>query len=116
MQRPSLVKELVNARITLKNIETLTYNFTETEYNHARNLASDLEQLYSKYQALLPKSHGLILQPKSNVKIQYMRRKVKKARAVMKCSSLPRKKSRGPKGPFIRVGSKAEKLQTKVNS
>ncbi len=111
LQRPSLVKELVNARITLKNIETLTYNFTEMEYDHAKTLASDLEQLYSKYQALLPKCQGLILQPKSNMKIQYMRRKVQKARLALKCSSLPRKKSRSSKGPFVRVGSKAERLQ-----
>lgn len=111
MQRPSLVKELVNARITLKNLETLTYNFTEIDYDHATALASDLEQLYSKYQALLPKSQGLLLHPKSNTKIQYMRRKVQKARLALKCSSLPHKKSRSSKGPFVRVGSKAERLQ-----
>ncbi len=47
MQRPSLVKELVSARITLKNIETLTYNFTEMEYDHARALAITLFKIPS---------------------------------------------------------------------
>ena len=40
------------------------------EYDHARALASDLEELYSKYQALLPQCQGLVLQPKSNAKIR----------------------------------------------
>lgn len=110
-QRQSLVKELVNARITLKNLETLTYNFTETEYKHASALASDLQQLYSKYQGLLPKCQGLLLQPKLSSKIQYMRRKVQKARIALKCSSLPRKATRSSKGRFTRVGSRAERLQ-----
>ena len=41
------------ARITLKNIETLTYNFTETEMEQAKALSADLDELYSKYHALL---------------------------------------------------------------
>ena len=106
MQRSSLVKEMVNARIALKNLETLTYNFTEIDYDHATALVSDLKQLYSKYQALLPKSRGLLLHPKSNTKMR------RKARLALKCSSLPSKKSRSSKR--VRVGSKAERQQ-KVN-
>ena len=105
----------MKARITLKNIETLTYNFTENECTQAINLASDLDNLYTKYYDLLPNHQGLILQPKSSIRIQYMRRKVQKARLTQKCSSLRRNKSKSRKGPFVRVGAKAERLQ-KVSS
>ena len=99
----------------LKNIETLTYNFTETEQDHARELASDLEKMYSKYLALLPKQQGLTFHPKSPITTQYMRRKVQKARLALKCSTLPPpRKTRKTKGPFVRVGAKAERKQ-KVN-
>jgi len=69
------VKDLVTARIMLKNIETIIYNFTETEQDHARELASDLEEKKnSTYLALLPKHQRLILHSKSPT-TQYMRRK-----------------------------------------
>ena len=108
------MKELVDARVTLKNIETLTYNFSEREYDQASALASDLDQLYSKYQALLPNNQGLILQPKASIKIQYMRRKVQKARLALKYLPLNRPKSRRKRGAFVRFGAKAERQQ-KVN-
>ncbi len=60
----------------LKNIETMTFSFTETEEDHARELLSDLENIYKKYLAVLPKHQGLILHPKPPTTIQYMRRKV----------------------------------------
>lgn len=95
----------------MKNIETLTYNFTEKEYEQAKSLASDLDELYRKYHALLPKQQGLILHPKTSVKMQYMRRKVQKARLTLQCSSLSRSKSRRKKGQFVRVGAKADRFR-----
>ena len=67
MQKPSLDKELVKARITLKNIETLTYHFTETEMEQAKALSADLDEMYSKYHALLTKCEGILLRPNANV-------------------------------------------------
>ena len=78
-QKPSLDKELVKARIALKNIKTLTYNF----------LSADLDELYSKYHALLPKCQGILLRPNA---IQYMRRKIQKPRFTLRYSTLKQSK------------------------
>ena len=68
------------ARITLKNIETLTYNFTDSETDHAKALRADLDELYSKYHAIPPKRQGILLRPNANAAIQYMRRKIRKSK------------------------------------
>ncbi len=60
----------------LKNRETMTFSFTETEED-ARELLSDLENIYKKYLAVLPKHQGLILHPKPPTTTQYMRTKYK---------------------------------------
>ena len=73
------MKDLVSAtRDMLENIET-TYGFTEMEQDHARELASDLEKIHSKYIILLPKHQELTLHPKPAT-TQYMCRKVLKAK------------------------------------
>ena len=59
------MKELVNARIKLMNIETLTYNFSEMEHDHVELWLPIRKKMYSKYQALLPKQLRLTLYPKT---------------------------------------------------
>ena len=54
----------------------MTFSFTETEED-ARELLSDLENIYKKYLAVLPKHQGLILHPKPPTTTQYMRTKYK---------------------------------------
>ena len=80
------------ARITLKNVETLTYNFTETEMEQAKALSADLDELHSKYHALLPKRQGILLHPNANVVIQYMHRKIQRAKFTLRCSTIKRSK------------------------
>ena len=76
----------------IKGIETLTYNLTETEMEQAKALRADPNELYSKYHALLPKRQSILLRPNANVAIQYMRRKVQRARFTLRCSTIRRKK------------------------
>ena len=104
-------QELVMARITLKNIETLTYNFTETEMEQAKALSADLDELYSKYHALLPKRQGILLRPNANVAIQYMRRKIQRAKFTLRCSTIKRSKPKRLKASSRRVGAKADRLR-----
>lgn len=99
------------SRITLKSIETLTYNFTETEMEQAKALRADLDELYSKYHALLAKRQGILLHPNANVAIQYMRRKVQRARFTLRCSTIRRSKPKRLKASSRRVGAKADRLR-----
>ena len=99
------------ARITLKNIETLTYNFTETELEQAKALSGDLDKLYCKYHALLPKHQGILLHPNAKVAIQYMRRKIQRARFTLRCSTIKRSKPKRLKASSRRVGAKADRLR-----
>ena len=77
----------------------------------AKALSTDLDELYSKYHALLPKRQGILLCPNANVAIQYMRRKVQKARLTLSCSSLKRSKPKRLKGYLARMGAKADRLR-----
>ena len=99
------------ARITLKNIETLTYNFTDSGTDHAKALRADLDKLYSKYHAILPKRQGILLRPNANVAIQYMRRKIRRARFNLRCSTIQRSKPKRLKATSRRVGKKADRLR-----
>ena len=108
LQKVSLNKELVKARIALKNIETLTYNFTDSKVEHATSLSAELNELYCKYEALLPKCEGI---PNANIATQYIRRKVQKAKCTLNCSSLRRSKPKRLKGISKRVGAKADRLR-----
>ena len=99
------------ARITLKNIETLTYNFTDSETDQAKALRAELDELYSKYHAILPKRQGILLRPNANVAIQYMRRKIRRARFNLRCSTIQRSKPKRLKATSRRVGAKADRLR-----
>ena len=76
----------------------------------AKALSADLNVLYSKYHGLLPKRQGILLRPNANIAIQYMRRKVQKARFTLQCSTLKRSKPKRLKASSRRVGAKADRL------
>ncbi len=101
------------ARIVAKNIQTLTYNFSEDSSHVVEELAKELETVYTKYYERLPNKEGLILCPTSQQSMQYIRQKVQKAKATLRCSTLPQRKyGRKRAHPVLRrFGRKADKIR-----
>ena len=79
---------ITNARIALKNLGTLTYNFQECNDKHAQDLAQHLEELYTQYYEYLPNKDGLVIRPRCQVALQNIRRKLHRRRVSLKCSAL----------------------------
>ena len=77
----------------------------------AKALSTDLDELYSKYYALLPKCQGILLRSNTNVAIQYMHRKIQRAKFTLKCSTIKRSKPKRLKASSRRVGAKADRLR-----
>ena len=87
-QGPSLKNSITKARIALKNLETLTYNFQECNDKHAQDLAQHLEELYTQYYEYLPNKDGLVIRPRCQVTLQNIRRNLHRRRVSLKCSAL----------------------------
>jgi len=104
---------VTKARVVAKNLETLTYNFTEEDAHVVEELAQELESVYTKFYEKLPNKEGLILCPTSQQNRQYIRHKVQKAKATLKCSSIPQRKYGRKRlhSALRRVGCKADRLR-----
>ena len=70
-----------------------------------------LKDVHDKILSKLSIKEGLIAHPKHDTSVIIMRRKIKKARAILHCSVIPKSKSvkRLQQAKRCRVGSKAEK-------
>jgi len=111
-QGPSLKNSITKARIALKNLETLTYNFQEYNDKHAQDLAQHLEELYTQYYEYLPNKDGLVIRPRCQVALQNTRRKLHRRRVSLKCSALLKpKKAKVAKLHLSRVGIKADRVR-----
>ena len=89
---------------------------TDTDVLLAQQLRKDLNDLYWKYHAQLPKCEGIVLRPNSRICMRYARRKIKRAKLVLQCSSLKKTKPiKRKKGYLARVGIKAERLAKLVS-
>lgn len=87
---------------------------TETDVPLAQKLRSDLDELYWKYYSQLPKCEGLLLRPNSKSLVQYTRRKIRRAKLTLQCSTLKKSKP-GRKRSSVRVGIKADRLAKSVS-
>ena len=86
MQGPSVQLLAMTTRAALHQLETLTYNVTEEE----KDILSEVnEKLYSEFYRRMPNKEGLVLRPRNQRQVINMRRRVWKAKAVLRCSSLP---------------------------
>ena len=82
----------------------------------AQQLRKDLNDLYWKFHAQLPKREGILLRPNSRIFVQYARRKIRRAKLVIQCSSLKKTKPiKRKRGYLARVGIKAERLAKLVS-
>ncbi len=110
---------MAKARTVAKNLENLTYNFTEDHIDVVEELALELERLYAKYSQRLPSREGIVLCPTSQQSRLYIfvAIKVMKARATLKYSSLPRRKyGRKKLNPALhRFGLKADRKRKEVS-
>lgn len=103
----------MSTRATLHQIETLTYNVTENEREVLSDLSSKLKELYANSYDKLPNKDGLALRPRDQRQVINMRRRVWKAKVLLKCSSLPhlRRRKRIPCSFRNRFGTKADRLR-----
>lgn len=111
LQGPSVQVLGMTARATLHQIETLTYNITEKKI--LADLSANLKELYSNTYRLLPHKDGLVLRPRDQRQVTNMRRRVWKAKTLLKCSSLSytKRKKRLPSSFRNRFGIKADRLR-----
>jgi len=108
VERRQLKNESLKVRQLLKQIEALTYNIDQldalVEFNQI------LEQLQEETLQKMPTREGLICRRKRDTTVVISRRRIKRARTIMQCSTLPPcKHSKQPSKTKQRVGVKAEK-------
>ena len=105
----------MKTRAALHQIETLTYNVTEEEKDILTDVNEKFRELYSNFYRRMPNKEGivLVLRPRDQLQVINMRRRVWKAKAVLRCSSLPsqRRKKRAPSSYRNRFGIKADRLR-----
>ena len=100
-----------NIRITLKEIESLSFNMESAEDLH--HLEKDLQSLQVKYSTGVPRDHGLFIRPKATCgaeKVLQIKRKYKRlTHKVSHYKSLPIKQVGRPRlnASYHRVGKKA---------
>lgn len=101
----------MSARSLLHQIETITYIMNEKEV--LTDLNQSLKELYSSVQNKVPNKDGLVLRPRDQRQVINKRRRVWKAKALLKYSSLPgtRRRKRAPSSIRNRFGIKADKMR-----
>lgn len=111
-KEPKLNRELVRARTFLKQLETLTYNMTAGEMDILLNLNHLLMEAYNRTLTRMPRKEGLLSRPRGDsYAVLITRRKIKRAKSLLQCSSLPNCKPLKwlQQARKARVGAKADK-------
>ena len=103
----------MKTRSLLHQLETLTYSVTEKEKDTLIDVNEKLREVYTKFYKRMPNREGIILRPRDQCQVINMRRRVWKAKEVLRCSSLPswRQKKRAPYTYRSRFGIKADRLR-----
>ncbi|XP_065894780.1 uncharacterized protein [Dysidea avara] len=102
-----LKTESVKARQMLKQLEILTYSMDNIDV--LVNFNQCLKKLYEETQSKMPKKEGLLCRRRGDTSVIISRRKIKRARTTLQCSTLPRCKRAKQSKVKQRVGLKAEK-------
>ena len=98
----------MKVRANLKRIENLTYQYSEDQVDLVTDLNRETEELFNRFQSYLPKKDGLVMRPRGNQSVVIMKRKIRKAKLSLVCSSLPTPAKR-QKPSTQRVGSIADR-------
>lgn len=103
----------MTTRAVLHQLETLTYNITEEEKDILTDVNERLREIYSNFYRRMPNKEGIVLRPRDQRQVINMRRRVWKAKAVLRCSSLPslRRRKRALSSYRNRFGIKADRLR-----
>jgi len=101
----------MKVRANLKQIESLTYQFSKDQADVLAELNVKVEELFNDFKSYLPLKEGLVVRPKDNQSVVIMKRKIRRAQLALKCSSLPAtaKKVKLPKALTQRVGGIADR-------
>ena len=104
----NITEEAIKSCITLKTIEkNLTYNLTDPHVLLVQQLRKDLDELYWKYHAQLPKCEGILLQSNSRILVQYACRNIRQAKLILWYSVSKQKINKRKIGYLARVGYKS---------
>jgi len=98
----------MKARYLLKQLEMLTYNMVDTDV--VVKLNNSLKDVYEEALTRMPKKEGLVSRRKGDTTVIIARRRIRRAKATLQCSTLPKCKPTKSKAKQ-RVGSKAEKVK-----
>ena len=103
----------MSTRATLHQLETLTYNVTEEEKDVLADVNVHLKQILSSFYSKMPHKDGIVLRSHDRNQIINMRRRVWKAKATLRCSSLPswKRKRQLPYTYRNRFGVRADRLR-----
>ena len=81
---------MLKARVTLKNLENLTYNFPN-DSTIAMEFNQKLSQLFDCYYSKLSQEAGILIRPVTKFRMRMIKQKYRKlCNPVWKVSSLPR--------------------------
>ena len=90
VSKPTTEQEMVKARITLKNLENLTFNFPNDE-SLLKEFSEQLSKLFHTFYSKLTPQTGILIRPVTKQRLQLIKRKYRKLKfPTWKISSLPK--------------------------
>ena len=90
VSKPTTEQEMVKARITLKNLENLTFNFPNDE-SLSKEFSEQLSKLFHTFYSKLTPQTGILIRPVTKQRLQLIKRKYRKLKfPTWKISSLPK--------------------------
>ena len=104
---------MVSARVTLQNLKTLSYNFTDTDVNLAKEFTQKLDELYQSFYSRLPNEAGIIILTQAQESIRSTKRRVHMNRNTNYANLPPRKKFKN--SVDSRFGIKADRLRKELS-
>ncbi len=84
---------MLRARVLLKNLENLTYNFPSASVELATQFTQELDGVFNAFYGKLPQEAGILIHPVNPEKIRKIKMKYRRCQRQSTrwtCSSLPR--------------------------
>ena len=91
--KKTLKQNCIKVHSYLKQLEVLTYNMDENHIDLLIDVNHHLKGVHVKVLSKLSTKEGSIARPKRDTSVIIMRRKIKRARAILHYSVIPKSKS-----------------------
>jgi len=75
--------QAIKVQANLKQIESLTYQFSKDQVDVLAELNVKVEELFSDFKSYLPLKEGLVVGPKDNQSVVIMKRKIRRAQLAL---------------------------------